>query len=138
MFRKKALSLGISLYTQETLLKYIVGLHVYLRQSILMFNPSNFDEVCVQATHIESSGRSIVFGLTKEVPPTEIKRKEKEKKAAIMKKEEEKSTCSHCQWKGHEEEKCWKLHLEFKPKWFKVQKDKQKTVAVVQDIGSNF
>ena len=48
MFRKKALSLGIPLYTQETLLKYIGGLHVYLRHSILMFNPSNFDEVCVQ------------------------------------------------------------------------------------------
>ena len=70
MFRKKALSLGIPLYTQETLLMYIGGLHVYLRHSILMFNPSNFDEVCVQATHIESYGRNIVFGSTSEVPPT--------------------------------------------------------------------
>lgn len=44
---------------------------------MLMFNPSNFDEVCVQVTHTELGGRNIVFGLTKEVPPIEIKRKGK-------------------------------------------------------------
>ena len=71
-----------------------------------MFNPSNFDEVCVQTTHIELGGRNIVFKLTKEVPPTEIKRKGKEKKAVTLKQEEEKPTCSHCQRKGHEEIKC--------------------------------
>ena len=54
-----------------------------------MFNPSNFDEVCVQATHIESGRRNIVFRSTKEVSPTEIKRKGKEKKVATVKKEEE-------------------------------------------------
>jgi hypothetical protein len=128
MFRKKILSLGIPLYTQETLLKYIGGLHVYLMHSILMFNPSNFDEVCVQETNIELGGRNIVFRSTKEVHTNEFKRKGKEKKVATMKKEEEeKPTCSHCQRKGHKEEKCWKLHLEFKPKWFKDQKGKQKT-----------
>ena len=71
-----------------------------------MFNPSNFDEVCVQATHIESGGRNIVFGLKMEVPSTKIKRKGKEKKVSTMRKEEEKPTCSHCKRKGHEEEKC--------------------------------
>jgi hypothetical protein len=58
-FRKRALILGIPLYTQETLLKYIGGLHSYLRHMILMFNPNNLDEVCVQATHIESKGKSV-------------------------------------------------------------------------------
>ena len=53
-----------------------------------MFNPSIFDEVCVQVTHIELGGRNIVFGLTKEVPPIEIKRKGKQKKVATVKKEE--------------------------------------------------
>jgi hypothetical protein len=47
--------LGIHLYTQETLLKYIGGLHSYLKHTILMLNTSNFDEVCVQDIHIESS-----------------------------------------------------------------------------------
>lgn len=46
-FRKKSLALGIPLYTQETLLKFIGGLHLYLRYKILMFNPKNLDEVCV-------------------------------------------------------------------------------------------
>jgi hypothetical protein len=55
IFRKKELNLGIPLYTQETLLKYIGGLHSYLKHTILMLNPSNFDEVCVKANHIESS-----------------------------------------------------------------------------------
>ena len=47
-FRKKALALGISLDTRETLLKYIGSLHSYLQHTLLMFNPDNFDEVCVQ------------------------------------------------------------------------------------------
>jgi hypothetical protein len=46
-FRRRDLVLGIDLSSQETLLKYIRGLHSYLRHTILMFNPSNLDEVCV-------------------------------------------------------------------------------------------
>ena len=99
-----------------------------------MLNPFNFDEVCVQATHIESSGRNIVFRSKKEVPPTESK---KTKSATVKKEEGENPTCSHYQRKGHKEEKCWKLHLEFKPKWFKDWKGKQKTIDVIQDLGSH-
>jgi len=58
-FWKRALVLGIPLYTQENLLKYIGGLHNYLRHMILMFNPTNLDEVSVQETHIESKGKSV-------------------------------------------------------------------------------
>lgn len=87
VFRKKALSLGIPLSTQENLLKYIGGLHFYLRHSILMSNPSNFNEVCVQETHIEAGGRKINFSLTKKVPSTESKKKGKDKKPTTMKKE---------------------------------------------------
>ena len=46
-FRKRALILGISLDSPETLLKYIGGLHSYLRHTILMFNPTSIDEVSV-------------------------------------------------------------------------------------------
>ena len=38
-FRKGALMLGIPVYTQKTLFKYIGGLHTYLKHTILMFNP---------------------------------------------------------------------------------------------------
>ena len=46
-FRRRALMLGVDLQSQDTLLKYIGGLHSYLRHTILMFNPMNLDEVCV-------------------------------------------------------------------------------------------
>ena len=55
-FRRRALILGINLYSQETLLHYVGGLHSYLSHTILMFNPTNIDEVCVQATHLEARG----------------------------------------------------------------------------------
>jgi hypothetical protein len=79
-FRKRALTLGIPLYTQETLLKYIGGLHSYLRHTILMFNPTNLDEVCVQATHIESRGKNVKDNFSKKsVHPVEGKHKGKGK-----------------------------------------------------------
>ena len=46
-FMKRALILGISLDSPETLLKYIGGLHSYLKHTILMFNPTSIDEVSV-------------------------------------------------------------------------------------------
>ena len=51
--------LGVDLQSQDTLLKYIGGLHSYLRHTILMFNPTSLDEVCVQATHLEARGKNI-------------------------------------------------------------------------------
>jgi hypothetical protein len=57
-FRRRALILVIDLSSQETLLKYIGGLHNYLMHTILMFNPTNLDEVCVHATHLEARGRN--------------------------------------------------------------------------------
>ena len=56
-FRRRALILGLNLYSQETLLNYIGGLHNYLRHTILKFNPTNIDEVFVQATHLKARGK---------------------------------------------------------------------------------
>jgi len=75
-FRKKALLLGVNLNSQDTLLKYIGGLHSYLKHTILMFNPTNLDEVCVQATHLESRGKNTYEESSNKNPP---KGKEKEK-----------------------------------------------------------
>ena len=95
MFRKKALTLEIPLYMQYTLLKYIGGMHSYLKDTILTFSPSNFDELCVQATHIEASGGNTSFSSKKEFFSPEGHKKGK--KAAMVKKEEgDKPTCSHC------------------------------------------
>ena len=118
-FIKRASILGIPLYTQETLLKFIGGLHSYLRHTILMFNPTNLDEVCVQAMHIESKGKSVHDNFSSVQPSQskEGKQKGKSKHTATVKKGDTKLLCSHCQRDGHDEEHCWKLHLDLKPKW---------------------
>lgn len=58
-FRKRAFMLGVDFHSQDTLLKYIGGLHSYLGYTILMFNPTSLDVVCVQATHLEARGKNI-------------------------------------------------------------------------------
>ena len=74
-----------------------------------MFNPTNLDEVCVQATHIESKGKSTPnnFSLDESNQWNEGKEKGKGKHATTMRKGEERPTSSHCQKQGHEEAKCW-------------------------------
>ena len=58
-FRRRALILGVDLSSQATLLKYIGGLHSYLRHTILIFNPTNLDEVCVQENCLEARGKNV-------------------------------------------------------------------------------
>ena len=43
VFKKKDLALDIPLNTFETLLKHIGSLHSYLRHTLLMFKPTDFD-----------------------------------------------------------------------------------------------
>jgi hypothetical protein len=127
--------------TQETLLKYIGGFHSYLRHTILMFNPTSLDEVCVQTTHLESRGKNVNVDFVKPFKPTEgkFKGKGKEKfkgnKYNTLKKE--KPTCTHCKKEGHSEDRCWILHLELKPTKF-GNKGKPKTTTIAQtNLGSN-
>ena len=46
-FIKRSLMLGVDLQSQDTFLKYIGGLHGYLRHTNLMFNPNNLYDMCV-------------------------------------------------------------------------------------------
>jgi hypothetical protein len=95
-FRRRALVLGVDLSSQETLLKYIGALHSYLRHTILMFNPSNLDEFCVQATHLEARGRNDTHEGNKKTFSHGDKGKKKFKgngrKNVVVKKEGEKFT----------------------------------------------
>ena len=137
-FRRRALLLGVDFQRQDTLLKYIGGLHNYLKHTILMFNPTSLDEVCVQATHLETIGKNTSEEGRKK--PFKGKNKEntskgKNKKNASVKKVAEKVTCKHCSKEGHDENHCWKLHPENKPKYYN-NKGKQKTAATTQhDLG---
>jgi hypothetical protein len=59
------------------------------------------------------------------------------KKNASVKKEREKLSCKHCSKDGHDEDHCWKLHPEKRPKKFN-NKEKPNIVATVQqDLGSD-
>ena len=140
-FSRRALILGIYLSSQYTLLKYIGGLHSYLRYTIIMFNPMNLDEVCVHATYLEARGKNVPQEGSKKPFSNENKGKEKfkgkGKKNASVKKEGQKLTCKHCSKDGHDEDHYWKLHPEMKPKNFN-NKGKQKTTTTIQqDLGYN-
>lgn len=98
-FRKRVLTVGISLDSPETLLNYIGGMHGYLKHTILMFNPTSLDDVLVQATHLESRGKNVnpeVGGTSKySVSKSKVKKnlKWKEMKANIVKEGEESKHC---------------------------------------------
>jgi hypothetical protein len=109
------LALNISLYSQEILLKHIGALHRYILHTILLFNPTIFDEVCVQATYLESREKAVNDDSSME-PIQEKGSKNKGKKAATIKKKEVNPTCSHCKKEGHDDAHCWKLHLDLRPK----------------------
>ena len=141
-FRRRVLILGVELSSQDTLLKYIGGLHSYLRHTILMFNSTKLDEVCVQTTHLEERGKNVPQETSKKPFKSGDKRegkfKGKDEKNASIKKEGEKITCKHCSKEGHYENHYWKLHLELRPKKFN-NKEKENTVATTQqDLGSHF
>jgi hypothetical protein len=58
-FRKKSLALNIPLDSYETLMKYISALHIYLRRTLFLFNPTNLDKFFVQAVHLECRGKNV-------------------------------------------------------------------------------
>jgi hypothetical protein len=94
-FRRRDLVLGVDLSSQENLLKYIGALHIYLRHTILMFNPSNLDEVCVQATHLEARGRNKTHEGNKKYFSMETKERRSlramEKRMLLLRKREKNS-----------------------------------------------
>lgn len=76
---------------------YLAEIHrrfAYLRHTIIMFNPTNLDEVCVQATHLEAREKNVQEeGKNKPFQSGEKgkKFKEKQKKNSSVKKEGEKT-----------------------------------------------
>eukprot|EP00253_Pinus_taeda_P031900 PITA_31900 len=133
-FRKRELMLGISLDSPETLLKYIGGLHSYMRHTILMFNPTSIDEVSVQATHLEARGKNGNPEVGGSSQPTVSKSKETRKQKWKARKantaQKSKVSCTHCKKEGQYEEHYWILHPKLRPK--KSEGKKKKIVAVIQ------
>jgi hypothetical protein len=96
-------------------MKYISALHSYIHHTLLLFNPTSLEEVCVQATHLENKGKHVQEDPTEKpsnFPQKTFKKfKIKDKKTAIVTREGGKLSCTHCKKGGHDEEHCWKLHL---------------------------
>ena len=135
--RRRALILGINSYSQETLLKYIWGFQGYLRHTILMFNPTNLDEVCVQATHLEARGKRNIDEKSDDEGKGKGKFYGRGKRNSSVKREKEKLTCKYFLNNGHDEDHCWQLHPELKPNKLKA-KEKEKIVAIIEyDLGSD-
>ena len=129
-FRRRALLLGVDLQSQVTFLKYIGGLHNYLIYTILMFNPTSLDEVCVQATHLEARGKN-TFNVNE---GSDLKGKGR-KRIANSRKEKGKLFCKKCSKTDQNEYHCWKIHLELKPEKYKNKdktKEKRKIVATIE------
>jgi hypothetical protein len=136
-FRKMELMLDIPLQTQETLMKYIGGLLAHIRNTVFMFGPTTLDEVSVQAMYIEAgkAGMSGESSFSKK----EDKRKRHRKNTNAVTKKEGNLSCKHCKKEGRDEDKCWQLHPEKRPKWFK-EKNGVQTVATTSkpaDLGSD-
>jgi len=93
-----------------------------------MFNPSSIDEVSVEATHLEARGKNVNPEIGGSLKPTTSKNKGKEKQKLKERKEnaiqKAKPSCTHCKKDGHDNEHCWSLHLELKPKKFDGKKKK--------------
>jgi hypothetical protein len=122
-------------------MKYTGTLQIYIHHTLLLFNPTSLDKVCVQATNLENRGKHVQEDPTKKpsnLPHNPFKKfKRKDKKTATVKREEGKRSCTHCKKSGHNDKHCWKLHPEKRPKQF-GGKGKTKTIATVkQDLGSD-
>lgn len=125
--------LDIPLSTQNTLLKYIGGLHNYLKHTLLVFNPTKLDNFYVQDTYLEERGEFVRDGNKKNASNNNSKKnkgkeKEKEKTTSTIQNEKPKEQCIYCE--GHLEAKCWKLHPNQCPnsKW----KEKKKQVSTLK------
>ena len=92
-FRRRALLLGVDLQSQDTLLKYIGGLHSYLKHTILMFNPRSLNEFCVQAKHKKLEGKTLLMRVGRNLLRGKTKRrpqKVREKRMHLSRKRERK------------------------------------------------
>ena len=81
-------------------MKYIGALHIYIRHTLLLFNPTSLDKVCVQATILENRGKNVQEDATKKpskFPHKEFKGKfqRKDKMNSTVKRGEGNTSYTH-------------------------------------------
>jgi len=88
-----------------------------------LFEPTTIDLASVNAIHLENRGKNERDNHFKKPPfkppngKPKVKGKGKEKKTTSTKKYEgEIPYCTHCKKEGHDDDHCWKLYPEKRPK----------------------
>ena len=95
-----------------------------------MFNPTSIDEVSVQATHLEARGKNgnpEVGGSSKPIASKNKERRKHKWKEGRPTAQNTKSSCIHYKKDGHDDEHCWILHQELRPKKFEGKRKKTTT-----------
>lgn len=129
-FRKQAVALGVNLRNPEVLDKYRAGLFFHLRTELALFGVTYIDGACKKAMYIEmksrSSGNKTEFSKKSSNQENGFRKGDTKKNHVVANKG--RTYCDHCKTDRHSKEKCWKLHPDLQPSWWK---DKGKKVANV-------
>jgi len=76
-----------------------------------MLHPTSLDDVSVQATHLEASGKNVTPDVGKSSKAIEsnnkCKKKLKWKERKIESVKKDKPSCTHCKKEGHDEALSW-------------------------------
>ena len=113
------MGLDIPIDSLEIVTKYISSLHGYIRHSLLLFEPTTIDEASVKAMHLEH----------KET----YEQNDHPKRAATTKRRGAKTSCTHYEKEGNEEDNCWKLHPELRPKRDDRKERQKRAASMKQD-----
>ncbi|XP_031500273.1 uncharacterized protein LOC116264278 [Nymphaea colorata] len=134
-FRRLAVALGVSLNTEEAVQKFVAGLHYSIRQELQLFRVLDVSSASTTAMAIEVKNRGSNhknFAKSKQrTLKDEKNRTQKDSKSSSSKFD---FYCNHCKISGHIKDKCWKVHPNLRPKWFRdPNKGKQINTVVARE-----
>ena len=121
------MALDIDLDDYTIYMKYIAGLHEYIRKELKLFSVASITEASIKAAAIEgrfkkheTKGTKGKFGATSVADESKDVGKSKGKEGLI---------CSHCKQTGHLVDKCWDKFPQLKPKGLQKKDAKKALIA---------
>jgi len=125
-FSNQGMALDVDLDEYTIYMKYVSGLHEYIRKELKMFSVKSITEASIKASAIEgrlkkheTKGSKGKFGTTSS---------KDEVKDIGQSKSKEGLVCIHCKQSGHLVDKCWDKSPELKPQNLQ-KKDAKKSLA---------
>ena len=127
-FSNQGMALDVDLDDYTIYMKYIAGLHEYIRKELKMFSVKSITEASIKAAAIEGRlKRHETKGSKGKVGTTSVADESKE---VGQSKGKEGLNCTHCNQTGHLVDKCWDKFPQLKPK--KLQQKDAKKALVAQ------